>query len=296
MTKEEFLQEALRSPFAPPDFKEMFALQEKYQGIAVSILKAFDRVCRQNKIDYQLAFGSLLGVIRDGGIIPWDYDIDVFVHARDRQALIEALELYLEPPFYYDVLENNPRRQGVIMRIGKMPFSTLHLHVDVFFLAGTPDDERESKKFCKRLRRASAVISVKNTPLFEINPFVSPRGWLEIAVGKILFLFKNKNKAFELYLKSAEAYDSRTSKRLINANSYGGTYYLTSLYYQELTEYKSDIGSFMIPLRYKEVLTELFGDYTGVPDLKSRIRETAEHYREFLELEKIRVSEISEKL
>jgi hypothetical protein len=41
------------------------------------------RVLERAGIWYSLAYGSLLGAVRDGDIIPWDYDLDFIVRAED---------------------------------------------------------------------------------------------------------------------------------------------------------------------------------------------------------------------
>ena len=44
---------------------------------AYEILKFLDAFCRKNNLTYFLMYGSLIGAVRDKGIIPWDDDFDV---------------------------------------------------------------------------------------------------------------------------------------------------------------------------------------------------------------------------
>ena len=50
---------------------------KKGQNIMTNMLKEFDRMCRNNNIKYWCTSGTLLGVIRHNGWIPYDGDIDV---------------------------------------------------------------------------------------------------------------------------------------------------------------------------------------------------------------------------
>lgn len=49
----------------------------------------FHRICEKNNIKYQVAFGSLLGLIRDSEQIPWDYDVDVIVKYSERKNFLK---------------------------------------------------------------------------------------------------------------------------------------------------------------------------------------------------------------
>lgn len=42
-------------------------------------------------IRYYYTFGTLLGIVRDGRLIPWDDDIDIAIFAEDTQSVIDAL-------------------------------------------------------------------------------------------------------------------------------------------------------------------------------------------------------------
>ena len=126
---------------------------EYYQGIAFDILCEFDRVCRENDIPYFLAYGTLLGAVRDNDLIPWDYDIDVQVYFKDKDRFIDALKNTLGSEFYYAYYDNTPRYPAYCLRIGKKGHHFNALHVDVFFLIGCPDEEKEQNKFLVRLNK-----------------------------------------------------------------------------------------------------------------------------------------------
>lgn len=49
------------------------------QGKILEIMKHIDGLCRDNGIVYYIMGGTALGAIRDGGFIPWDDDLDIFM-------------------------------------------------------------------------------------------------------------------------------------------------------------------------------------------------------------------------
>lgn len=49
----------------------------------VEMLKFLDQFCKENKINYWIEGGTLLGAIRHGGFIPWDDDTDVCMTRKD---------------------------------------------------------------------------------------------------------------------------------------------------------------------------------------------------------------------
>lgn len=57
--------------------------------IQLNMLKDLHRFCSENKINYSLAYGSLLGAVRHQGFIPWDDDVDVMMTRTDYNRFIK---------------------------------------------------------------------------------------------------------------------------------------------------------------------------------------------------------------
>jgi len=60
----------------------------KIHAVLLRILIAFDGVCKQKGLSYQLTGGTLLGCIRHKGFIPWDDDVDIMMTREDYDRLL----------------------------------------------------------------------------------------------------------------------------------------------------------------------------------------------------------------
>lgn len=56
---------------------------DTFKKNALLVLKAFDRIMEQEDMIYTLAFGTMLGAVRENGFISHDLDIDVFMWRDD---------------------------------------------------------------------------------------------------------------------------------------------------------------------------------------------------------------------
>lgn len=175
-----------------------------YQDISWEILVEFNKVCKDSKISYYLAYGSLLGAIRDRNQIPWDYDVDVIVPINQRESLISSLERTLGNDFYYAYKNNTKNYPANCLRVCKKGVSYNAIHVDVFFLIGCPPIEEEQNLFYKKCWRNMKL----RTGLYFPNYNPSPQ-------NKYLKILRSCKK----YLLSSIYTDkqlSRIEEKLIN--------------------------------------------------------------------------------
>ncbi len=58
----------------------------------VKMLIWLDKICKENHLEYFLAGGNLLGIIRhEGNFVPWDDDIDIYMMEKDCKKLEKIL-------------------------------------------------------------------------------------------------------------------------------------------------------------------------------------------------------------
>ena len=64
---------------------------EKHKKL-LKLMKKLDKKLSERKVDYWITAGSLLGFKRNGGIIPWDDDIDICVNQKDIHKITDLLQ------------------------------------------------------------------------------------------------------------------------------------------------------------------------------------------------------------
>lgn len=135
-------------------------MDPKLKIILLGILDKFIQVCEDNNLRYYLAYGSVLGTIRHGGIIPWDDDIDVHMPREDYERIqtlpksvwgkYELTSWKLTPVNQYHFLKVEDSSTTVIEQL--YPLYVGGVYLDVFPLDETPIDEDEYKQQLKDIR------------------------------------------------------------------------------------------------------------------------------------------------
>ncbi len=116
----------------------------------IKLLLTITKFMQENNIDYYLDYGTLLGVIRHGGIIPWDNDIDISVTRQNYNKLLQLIpEAFKDTPIHIVHSE--------IIRIfyGQTP-----LQIDIFPLDfyNKKLSEMEKQNLDKKLQKYQAHI------------------------------------------------------------------------------------------------------------------------------------------
>lgn len=73
--------------------------QKKTWLILLDMAEEIDRICKKHNIQYFWGFGSLLGVVRHKGFIPWDDDLDIVMKRDDYERFIKLSDEFKYPYF-----------------------------------------------------------------------------------------------------------------------------------------------------------------------------------------------------
>ncbi|MBQ5992231.1 MAG: LicD family protein [Clostridia bacterium] len=286
MKAEEFLKKAKESSKCPGDFDDQYRCFCRYQGIVLEVLKEFHRVCEKNQINYHVTYGSLLGLIRDDGLIPWDYDIDTFVSVSQKKELITALQQDLSEEYYVMCPETDASCRHYIARICPKGYNSAAVHLDVFFYCGAPDDARERKRFNRSLRRCARIRFSKKVNIKEESVGKFGR-MLKLFAAKVVYSVFNEKKTDERYNRLIYLYPIEQSKYAVSADFFAVVDLFPIKMVTETFLYHSEIGEYRIPIDYEGFLKMEFGNYTEYPPLKTCIRQVTDAVRRFRFFEKI---------
>ena len=152
MPERDFFYDEVRDGFYIP------GMMKRAWGAALQILSEIHRICKKHGIRYIAGGGTLLGLVREKGFIPWDDDIDLFMLREDYKHFMEVADTELPEELSLDCIERNDGFRGLNPAIRlksiftkpellrKYHFFPYPAFVDIFpldELAEDPEEERQ---------------------------------------------------------------------------------------------------------------------------------------------------------
>lgn len=247
------------------------ALRDHQQAM-LTLLDAFDRVCKKLRISYILFAGTLLGAVRHEGFIPWDDDLDVAMLRDDYERFLSQANEVLDEnrfflqkefsdhwPVFFSKLRLN-HTACLEKYHPRDPLTHQGVYMDIF-----PCDNASDNQLFRRLQfLASRVVVAKA---------LDRRGYdTDSCLKKCFIWFCHclPMKPFRKLVIHGKDQNSEYVHSFFGASSH----YASSVYprrlFEECTEKLFERRRFPVPADSHALLRILYGDYMRLPDERER--------------------------
>ena len=236
----------------------------------------FDEFCKKHNLTYYFCGGCCIGSIRNGGFIPWDDDVDVFMPREDYEKL---KQLWVDTPEYSiqyttkDILTENQflticDNNTTFIKTYQMNLDINHgLVLDVLPLDGCPTG------FHRKMQKFWALLY----SLFIVGKAPENHGKAIYLCGKLLLtLIKPKSWRYNMW----RFCERQMSKYKIADCQYvtelcAGPHYMKNEYnkewFQKAVRVDFEGHQLPIPVGYDGYLRMAFGDYMQLPPVEKQV-------------------------
>lgn len=159
-----YFEDEIREGFyVPAEIKQCW-------GAEIEVLNEIDRVCKKHGLNYFACWGTLLGAMRHGGMIPWDDDFDIVMLRQDYEMFMSVWKS--EFPEGFDVINYKTHPDHIyfvsnVVGKSRICFEKDHLNrfhnfpyiagVDIFVMDNMASDEENEKS---RMKIADFIVTV----------------------------------------------------------------------------------------------------------------------------------------
>lgn len=275
--------------------KEKVSFREAQIG-AYGILCFIDELCRENDLTYYLMYGSLIGAVRNKGIIPWDDDIDIMMPRPDYDMLVricreKAEDIAPYKLFEHSIVKNYPHP---IARMSDQRYRIefdnekdygIGLFVDIYPLDGIGNDKRRATKHIRKSYKNASLCFLTSRKSFGVD---NTKTKLRLIAKFPAYIFANimgndyyiakANKLCGKYGYYESKYVSGIAQPFRETGTENKNIYEKEWF--EPIEMEFEGGKFFCPKGYDLILTMGYGDYmTPLPEDQRQTNHTYDTYR-----------------
>ncbi|QEH17344.1 LicD family protein [Histophilus somni] len=245
------------------------------QLATLDILKYFDQLCAKNDIQYSLGGGTLIGAVRHKGFIPWDDDIDVYMHRDHYQKFVNIWKSETHAQYELSLAEDIhgmfPGEMTKIFDKNTLLIDTKGrksgIFIDIFIYDGVPNDPAVIYKVMKKHRRLKLRFSSCRKRWYKANN--------ESLIQSIFFRLSQYlfNKMMLNLKQFQDKYPIDKAEYIgLVLSDYGGwkKSYMPKKYFNSVVYLDFEESKFPVMNGYHEHLTMYYGDYMELPPVSEQ--------------------------
>ncbi len=247
-----------------------------YWAAQLEVLDEIKRICKKHEIKYFAEWGSLLGAVRHGGIIPWDDDIDIGLLRDDWNRFAKVAPGELASWFEMKNIYNDPEQDNCIMRVINSrymrfdkdflerfygcPFS---VGIDIFPIDYLPRDKRKEEEQVNLVHTLMVTAStVSPEPPYNQDDRDIVAMWEEKLGVKIDWnnrLHHEIKKLVDMAMQQCQPEDAAEVCSMMRRQR-GQDYRVPKEYYDEWVEMPFEYTTIPVPKNYDYILKLKYGE------------------------------------
>ena len=247
---------------------------ERVQKATLEMLRIFSDICYSYDIPFFIVYGTLLGLKRDSGYIPWDYDADVAIPYEYVDKVHKCLQHMLPKEFYYISDRTSNEFPYYQIRICKKGFND-NIHLDIFYMFGLNSNESKRTKIMKEMKLCFKLRKVVIESKQRIHTVKTASSLFAKKIIGLFFKINTLNK----YMN-----------RICSLYTYDQASYVSFVFHEDFVFEKTVFGKpvedctlgfrSMIPEDSERYLTEYYGEWKSYFPIEKRRHEFEHLYVE----------------
>lgn len=248
---------------------------KKVWAVELDMLKKIDEICKKYGITYFADSGTLIGVIRHKGFIPWDDDIDIVMLRDDYNKFLEVAKEELDYPYFLQTAYTdkgycrehaqlrNSSTTGFILSDEKAMFNK-GIFLDIFPLDELPDSNIKLKIQLLKMKVLWRILH-SGTFHFKGNKYSFKHNIFHL-FSKIIIKIFTFQRLFSHYEKISSKYNNKGNKRISYiAYSRGKEKHIWEKeWFKEAIRMPFENIEINVPIGYDQRLKKEYGDYMKI--------------------------------
>lgn len=237
----------------------------RIQDLTRELLGELDRACRAAGVPYLLAYGTALGAHREGDLIGWDIDADVWVRREHHDDLAARVAPLLGADYELLTPETHDDYEYLFPRLVRRGIHHVYVRVDVFPLDPAPRSAAGRTAYLRTARLLARWFYAKRADPALRNHY-RRRFLVVLAVLRALTRIVPDRAVLRAFRRLQGLHAGRGTGVLVNScGSYGDREFLDATWFDATTTVRLAGAELPAPGGLEQVLEHFYGDWRTPP-------------------------------